>query len=1504
MAYIRRMFIRGDVSRLAAHNDIVGLEEVLADTQNIESATNAADALGRIGNPQALDALLSAFNRAQTDDDLMRQARDPDSYLHHVITALGQLRDSRAVQPLVRLFEMKRNGSNQGLAAHILAALANIGGQSVFTVLRDYLESDRERTLAVVKEGRGGDLGSMLLAAKEGHYSVYHSGTGYALHALSAMCVAGDARAVEAAISFAALQTENWTSDSKTADIVAQIGRPAVKRLAYWLHEGNSRQRQLALLMLQRISLTEADQWLIGQKIEPILPTKGSPKAGQLLTQRETLSAYQTAQHAFPDPDEENYHAVLASLHRLTAERSVQGALVRALESPRLYIICDALDILGETEAVHDSQALLAVLDRDTRPHVRERVVRVLGGVKDPKAVTLLEALYAAADDRLRFWINDSLFRLTAALPTKTPTSRSATEVLPEDRRLRVFISSTFNDMQAEREALVKQTFPSLDTFGDDYGVQFVPVDLRWGVTSEENSLEESLKEVDRSDVVVCLLGARYGYIPPNYTVSSTDLTAWLKKQPAHLSITDLEIRRAQDKNKPLILCLRTASPNDVSDHTTEQEKLRKQASSGALKCLEQYTQPQEAARFIETQLRALATTRFEAAKFSPLARHQAAFLRQQAVGYLSRPEVERQLSEGVSRQGSPILITGEAGAGKSALLANWGRRYRDAHPEACVILYFPDSSSPTVHEAAEKLLQALNDSSVRVSPKEDPRPLLESALRTASVGGKPIVLVVDALDQIVTSTGKPSLNWLPDQLPPGVQMITAAADDTICRQAETSGWRLLPLRPLTPSERGLLAQRYLDDYGKSLTDKQLADLIRDPQTGNPLYLRTLLNELRVFGNYEGLEAQLQICLRTPNVETLFSLLIRRWQKEFDSPPPGMVAEALRLLWATPDGIQIDMLRSLSVVLPEGIPQWAVKSPRNWPEFFLALRPHLLDYDGNMRLAHNALRHAIMVSGLLDPAALQRTHQRLGNALNHIARPVEQRGEAAYYLFAAGSWDHLRRLLTDEAVMLAWWRRDPYAVRHLWQQIEARGALHLTQVYAGAAAAPRPSPVRSRVPPTSAPAQGIQGGRTSKQHSEFILMAADLLIENGHIHEGQAMRQMVTQTMQDSGNLNGLADVQLQEAGVLLRQGQFDAAAEIVRQAASIYQRTNNPHGQANVQLAMGNIALHRSQLQVALDHLLQAEKLYRTSVDDPVGLGSVLTEQAAARRMLGHPPEESERLLDEATRLYETIGNHQGLLDVLAEQGRRLMGVGDLPGAAALFERGATYAGRYNLLASQAYLLTQQARALDVQGQDSRALELLEQTQTLSRRINAQVSLIDSLYSAALIYLRRENSDKFQRFSAKLGKSRSLELLEEADALALSMGLVSQRISILLGKIYYWQMVEQKSRSAEALAEAKRLVEIVDTPTHRLMVLMAEMQMLVNDDRNQEALAFAQQIEQQAQAANQQVLLAIALYMQVILYRDVLKQTSRARQIAQRAFPLLKQAGMLAPVEDVRSLL
>lgn len=113
-------------------------------------------------------------------------------------------------------------------------------------------------------------------------------------------------------------------------------------------------------------------------------------------------------------------------------------------------------------------------------------------------------------------------------------------------RTVKVFISSTFRDMHAERDHLIKVVFPSIKTKLEKFNIDLIDIDLRWGITKEQadndHVLDLCLQLIDESrPFFVSLLGERYGWIPKSYPNKSLSQYGWLQ----HLtdkSITELEI--------------------------------------------------------------------------------------------------------------------------------------------------------------------------------------------------------------------------------------------------------------------------------------------------------------------------------------------------------------------------------------------------------------------------------------------------------------------------------------------------------------------------------------------------------------------------------------------------------------------------------------------------------------------------------------------------------------------------------------------------------------------------------------------------------------------------------------------------------------------------------------------------------------------------------------------------------------------------------------------------
>jgi hypothetical protein len=102
--------------------------------------------------------------------------------------------------------------------------------------------------------------------------------------------------------------------------------------------------------------------------------------------------------------------------------------------------------------------------------------------------------------------------------------------------------------MKAERDHLVKFTFPQLRKLCELRAVVWGEVDLRWGVTDEQKAegkvLPICLEEIKRCrPYFIGMLGERYGWIPDAIAPEVIEREPWLTEHDnGRKYVTELEI--------------------------------------------------------------------------------------------------------------------------------------------------------------------------------------------------------------------------------------------------------------------------------------------------------------------------------------------------------------------------------------------------------------------------------------------------------------------------------------------------------------------------------------------------------------------------------------------------------------------------------------------------------------------------------------------------------------------------------------------------------------------------------------------------------------------------------------------------------------------------------------------------------------------------------------------------------------------------------------------------
>ena len=173
-------------------------------------------------------------------------------------------------------------------------------------------------------------------------------------------------------------------------------------------------------------------------------------------------------------------------------------------------------------------------------------------------------------------WLSDLFKRKNNTRKVEEKDVPKCKQLQPNN--IRVFVSSTFKDLEEERSCLATQVFPRLRSFCYKKGLTFQDLDLRWGITEEESKSGQvvrlCLKGIDDSvPYFICILGDRYGWIPSENDINLGEgqfYKNFVKEQvDKERSITEIEIRYAlllKNRIKPFFFFKSSSNNSDPDD--------------------------------------------------------------------------------------------------------------------------------------------------------------------------------------------------------------------------------------------------------------------------------------------------------------------------------------------------------------------------------------------------------------------------------------------------------------------------------------------------------------------------------------------------------------------------------------------------------------------------------------------------------------------------------------------------------------------------------------------------------------------------------------------------------------------------------------------------------------------------------------------------------------------------------------------------------------------------
>lgn len=428
-------------------------------------------------------------------------------------------------------------------------------------------------------------------------------------------------------------------------------------------------------------------------------------------------------------------------------------------------------------------------------------------------------------------------------------------------RVTRVFLSSTFRDFGEERDLLVRQVFPRLRAVFRSRFVEIVDVDLRWGITAEQAERGEvlpiCLAEIDRSrPFFVGMLGDRYGCVPPaeNYDEKLIGHHPWLVEHQGGRSVTELEMLHGVLDNPamsgkaffyfraPAYAAAKGGNfVSTLGEDRIRLEDLKARIRTSGFPVVEDYATPSTLAEKLEADLYTAIDAMFPTDEVPDAhereRRLHAAYAHQRRLLHIGAQGILAEVSERIGAGEQRVRVTGLSGSGKSALLANWAHRWREAHPEDLVFEHYLGATSEAADPIA--LMRRLIETIKRETGSAEEVALEEAALinslptwlASASAEGerrgRSWIFLLDGLNGL---TALRDLRWVPEYLPARVHIVVSLLPGEVATALEGRGaWVEVTVHPLDKAGALTLLRAYLAQYNKTLAPDLEAPIMAHP---------------------------------------------------------------------------------------------------------------------------------------------------------------------------------------------------------------------------------------------------------------------------------------------------------------------------------------------------------------------------------------------------------------------------------------------------------------------------------------------------------------------------------------------------------------------------------------------------------------------------------------------------------------------------------------------------
>lgn len=829
-----------------------------------------------------------------------------------------------------------------------------------------------------------------------------------------------------------------------------------------------------------------------------------------------------------------------------------------------------------------------------------------------------------------------------------------------QNRHIRVFISSTFRDMHAERDYLIKHTFPELRRRCRERGLELTEVDLRWGVTQEQAENGEvlpiCLKEIENSrPYFIGLLGERYGWIPPKESIHPSVLESekWLEE---HLdkSVTEMEILHGvlndpsmagrayfYFRNPEFLNGVDQDQLKDFKESDPQLEeklnRLKEKIRNSGFKVEENYMHAEVLGNSILEDLWTSIDKDYpEDTQPDPLekeALEHELFAESRRKVYIGRDEYFDRLSNHVESLDPPLVIAGESGSGKTALVANWVARHKKENPDAYIIQHYIGSSAKRTDYKAimirimQELKRVFHFSNEIPDDSAELKNAFPKWLHMAAARGK-IILILDSLNQLENKDDAHELFWLPEFFPASIRLIISTIPGDIYKVLLGRKWNSFEVERLNPDERKQIIERYLAQYTKKLDEKHINTITAAKQTDNPLYLKVLLDELRVFGVHEELNVRIAHYLEAENTETLYERILERLETDYEQYRPNLVRDTLSYIFTSRHGLSENELLYLLGSDDQPLPQAL------WSPLFLAIEEAIVNRLGLLGFFHDYLRTAVYNRYIKTFENAQQLHFHLASYF--FVQEISERKleELPWQCMKGYAWEALYQVLSDTELFEALRLHNQREVYQYWTQLAANSEYRVLSAYTEILEKPLEhfeyiTGIASLLQFFSHYTEAYEliyhkykyyfDKQDFQKLSEVMPFSLSLLFQLDQTKLAEKFAQQYEQICRHLSNQEGIANALNIQANCNMGFKEYDQALELFKKSASISEQLDNEMGIAVAYLNMSNIYDRKEEHENALEMISKAETIARKYND--IGLlSSCLNNRGLSYTKMGKP--------------------------------------------------------------------------------------------------------------------------------------------------------------------------------------------------------------------------------------------------------------------------------------------